>query len=366
MTDIVDADIETAGIAVDLGSDGDAVVLAGVHVENTNTSDIYDSAILGIGSGHDLTVHGTVVAYGMAINLGASVSDSAGNYVRIGVTGFVESNSDAGIAMLGHDSIINVEGDVVGAVNGISWWSAPGDPEGHHSHLFNSGHIEGETSGVYLDTSEAMVVRNSGVISGGDYAVAVVGSGRIRFVNTGLVEGVVAFGSGNDIYRGENGEATTNIQGFAGQDRLFGGDGDEIFFGGEGNDTIRAGEGEDYVGGDGGADILAGGGDADIFLFQALADSGTTKSTRDLILDFSHGEADGIDLSALDAKPKTGDDDAFRFLGTGAFTGKAGEVRYEISGDSTIIHVSTDTDKADEISLELAGKITLVEQDFAL
>ncbi|HEV7660388.1 MAG TPA: M10 family metallopeptidase C-terminal domain-containing protein [Allosphingosinicella sp.] len=88
------------------------------------------------------------------------------------------------------------------------------------------------------------------------------------------------------------------------------------------------------------ANQLTGNGGADIFKWAASGDSGTG-AAADHILDFLRG-TDKIDLSAIDANPATGVDDAFAFIGTAAFHNVAGEVRYDVTGGSA--HVFADVD----------------------
>jgi Ca2+-binding RTX toxin-like protein len=88
------------------------------------------------------------------------------------------------------------------------------------------------------------------------------------------------------------------------------------------------------------ANNLTGNGGADIFKWAASGDSGTG-AAADHILDFLRG-TDKIDLSAIDANPATGADDAFAFIGTTAFHNVAGEVRYDVTGGSA--HVFADLD----------------------
>jgi Ca2+-binding RTX toxin-like protein len=64
--------------------------------------------------------------------------------------------------------------------------------------------------------------------------------------------------------------------------------------GGAGNDTIYGGGGNDAIIGGIGNDTLSGGSGADIFKFAE-----TGASNVDSILDFSNGEGDKIDISAL-------------------------------------------------------------------
>ena len=73
--------------------------------------------------------------------------------------------------------------------------------------------------------------------------------------------------------------------------------------------------------------MLFGGSGADVFVFRNLTETTTTAVGCDRIADFSFGQHDRIDLSAIDADNGQGGDQAFLFVGTAAFSGQAGELR---------------------------------------
>jgi Ca2+-binding RTX toxin-like protein len=159
-----------------------------------------------------------------------------------------------------------------------------------------------------------------------------------------------------------NGDTLTNIENLTGSnfaDTLVGSSGANIILGGGGNDTLNGG---------GGADVLTGGAGNDTFVFKAVADIGTGAST-DIIADFNAGgttaatKVDIIDLSAIDANTKTTKDDAFSFLGTGAFTHHSGELRYDGAG-----HILGDIDGDGVADFSLAVTVTgnLDASDFVL
>ncbi len=105
-----------------------------------------------------------------------------------------------------------------------------------------------------------------------------------------------------------DGSAETN-----GNFRMFGGADADILTGGAGNDTLYGGLG---------ADTLTGGLGLDIFQYRSVAES--TPAGRDGIQDFTLG--DKIDLSRIDANTLLAGDQAFTFIGSGAFTNHAGEL----------------------------------------
>lgn len=148
--------------------------------------------------------------------------------------------------------------------------------------------------------------------------------------NVGEISGTVDLGSGNDEYHGSAATGAVTVQGGAGTDRLTGGTGNDILAGGSG------------------VDVLTGGAGRDIFVFASLSDSpdlalrsDQPKYLRDVISDFRSGE-DKIDLSAIDAISSTPENDPFTFIGTGAFSSRAGELRLEYHEGAT--HVLADVD----------------------
>ncbi len=117
-----------------------------------------------------------------------------------------------------------------------------------------------------------------------------------------------------------------------------------------------------------GSDVLVGGGEHDVFRYLAVSDSGGT--ARDRITDLAAISAGGadrdrIDLSAIDAVPG-GANDAFAFIGAGAFTA-VGQVRARIVGETTFITANTDgVLTTAEMTIAVAGAVTFAAGDFIL
>jgi Ca2+-binding RTX toxin-like protein len=162
-------------------------------------------------------------------------------------------------------------------------------------------------------------------------------------------------------------DTLTNIQNVVGSafnDNLVGSSTANVLTGGAGNDTFNGG---------GGADVFYGGTGSDLFVFKTTADIGTTAS-HDALMDFEAGGStaatgiDRIDLSGIDAVSRTATrDDAFSFIGTGAFTNHAGELRVQVTGD----HVAnllgdTNGDGVADFVLEVHYTGTLDASDFVL
>ncbi|RVU21817.1 calcium-binding protein [Methylobacterium oryzihabitans] len=136
--------------------------------------------------------------------------------------------------------------------------------------------------------------------------------------------GGARWGYGNDLDNIINGNSSENY--------IAAGGGADAFSGADGADLIRGGTGNDWIRGGTGADFLAGEEGADKFAYYTVTES--LVGDRDIITDFTGlasgtpaSERDRIDLHRIDADSSTAADDAFRFLGTAAFTGRAGELR---------------------------------------
>jgi Ca2+-binding RTX toxin-like protein len=111
--------------------------------------------------------------------------------------------------------------------------------------------------------------------------------------------------------------------------------------------------GNDTLFGDGGTDTLIGGAGGDYFRWDDPADAGLETNFADSIVDFSFAAGDRIDLQAIDANIVGAGDQAFTFIGTAAFSGAPGELRYYHSGGDTFIEMQTGT------ALDVEGVIRL-------
>ncbi len=139
-----------------------------------------------------------------------------------------------------------------------------------------------------------------------------------------------------------------NLTGSAGGDALYGDYHNNILTGQSGADALLGGAGNDRLEGGLDTDRLAGGTGADIFVFASLNDSrlGALRSDGakflpDIIADFASG-TDKIDLSALDAVSGVAGNQAFSFIGASAFSGQAGQLRFDIHGGRAFIYADVD------------------------
>jgi len=117
------------------------------------------------------------------------------------------------------------------------------------------------------------------------------------------------------------------------------------------------------VGGLGG-DTMSGDEGADRFVFGRSDFRGLVGTDR--ILGFSQGEGDLIDLSAVDAV-RGGGDDAFAFIGSAAFSGAAGELRFQPTGAGEArVEADITGDGVADFAFRVAGDASLTADDFVL
>jgi len=249
------------------------------------------------------------------------------------------------------------------------------------------------------------------VITGGSLNDIILGSGG---------DDQLSGGDGNDDLRG--GDNNDALDGGLGDDVLTGGSGGDQLNGGIGNDTadystssagvsinlqngkvsggdaagdaivsienvtgsawadnlvgnglanaLSGGTGNDVLNGGGGADTLYGGSGGDTFAFKTPGDIGSAAS-HDRIMDFEAGGAtaatgvDLIDLSSIDANTKSANkDDAFLFIGSSAFSGKAGQLRYDQAGSNVMIYGDVNGDGVADFTLQLTIVGTFDSTDF--
>ena len=176
----------------------------------------------------------------------------------------------------------------------------------------------------------------------------IAGAGNDKLTGNAMVN-VLDGGAGNDVIAGQAGADT--LKGGLGNDSLFGGDGDDFLIGGEGMDVMQGNFG------------------ADTFVFTSLADS-VVGSSRDLISGFDRGTErtgpDLIDLSLIDAITG-GSDDAFAFIGSGAFSSVAGELRFFAQNANTmVVEGDVNGDGVADFQIAVSTGLTLQSSDFLL
>jgi Ca2+-binding RTX toxin-like protein len=165
-------------------------------------------------------------------------------------------------------------------------------------------------------------------------------------------------GTGNSAINTINGnDAANTLSGLGGADTLYGNGG---------ADTLFGGEGADYLYGGAGLDTLTGGASSDRFYFADGDTAGTSQNLCDRILDFSHTQRDRVALAGVDANTGLAGDQAFVFIGSAAFSGVAGQLRYEQTAGLTLITGDTNGDGVADFMIRLEGTHSLLTGDFIL
>jgi hypothetical protein len=332
------------GILADLGTTDDVYV-----GENGFLSSNDNRTIVGTGSNHSAEIRGEVAGDQGGIRLGNNASFDSGQDVFVSASGRVSGNLYSAVYLQGYDSSVENNGIIRGGfgvymdANSVSTTST----------LMNRGKImcdDADHAAVTRRGTEDFDFINRGQIqTDGVYAYdGRSGSGDQSILNTGKILDGVAFGSGDDVYKGADG-------------KLFG-----LLSGGDGNDKFTGGERNERLEGDVGRDIMNGGLGADDFVYLTVADSTLATGGRDLIKGFKQNQDDQIDLFGMDAKASTVLDDKFKFIGTDSFDGHEGQLRYYNAGGHTFIQGDTDGDGAADFAIELNSNVDLQKADFVL
>jgi glucose/arabinose dehydrogenase len=167
------------------------------------------------------------------------------------------------------------------------------------------------------------------------------------------IQGVVG-SAFNDSLKGSAGQNT--LRGGGGNDSLSGNAGDDRIYGEAGRDTINVGAGKDRV---------SGGPGADVFRWSSMSAMSAAADQADVVTDFSRVAHDRLDLARIDANAILGGNQAFAFIGKGAFTAP-GQVRYEVVGTEARVFLNTDADLDAEGLIRLLNFQNLTRGDFLL
>jgi Ca2+-binding RTX toxin-like protein len=205
--------------------------------------------------------------------------------------------------------------------------------------------VHASVSHTLATNVEYLMLQGTGAINGTGNA-----SNNLLVGNSG--NNTLAGGAGND-----------RLYGGAGNDTLDGGTGNDRLFGQDGNDTLLGGTGDDRLDGGIGRDVLRGGTGKDVFVFNEVSES-AVGSARDVITDFMRGQ-DKIDLSAIDAREATSANDAFTWFGTKAFTGAAGQLRFNDLGAEVFVQGDVDGDGVADFEIHVKVA-TVAASDFIL
>ena len=204
----------------------------------------------------------------------------------------------------------------------------------------------------------------------GDSTVENAGGGTdtvrsyINWTLAANVERLELQGAGN--LDGAGNSLNNTLVGNSGANSLNGGDGNDYIVGGAGNDSLTGGIGNDILIGGAGRDVLDGGTGNDTFDFDLVSDSPAGPALRDSIGGgFAHG-SDRIDLSNIDANTLAGGNQAFSFIGSAAFSGVAGQLRYTNYSGNVLIDADVNGDSAADMQILVAGTNFMTGTDFIL
>jgi hypothetical protein len=166
-------------------------------------------------------------------------------------------------------------------------------------------------------------------------------------------------------------DTLNDIRGTSKADKIVGSDGIEKIIGGAGDDHLYGKGGNDILYGGTGKDYLYGGGigESDTFLYKSIKES--TVKAPDVISRWDHVPnsdiRDLIDLHYIDANTKVSGNQAFDWLGNKAFTGHAGELRYEFNGVHTFVYADVNGDTKADFAIQMSARdFKMYSDDFLL
>jgi Ca2+-binding RTX toxin-like protein len=144
--------------------------------------------------------------------------------------------------------------------------------------------------------------------------------------------------------------AANTLNGDAGNDFLDGQGGNDLLLGGEGSDGLVGGNGADTLIGGAGKDKMSGGSGFDRFSWSTKQE--TAAGSGDVITDFKLGDI--LDFQLVDAKDSTGGNQAFKWIGSAAFTAE-GQLRFQVGTGGLFIQGNTLGSSTAELEVFLAG-----------
>lgn len=286
-----------------------------------------------------------------------------------------EDGNDRVYGGRGNDTILGGQGHDVLFGSGQNDRIAGG--QGRDTILGGSGNDdlsgEGDSDVVYGGSGNDRLHGNVGndKLDGGSGDDFIVGGEGNDWLIGGLGSDSLYGGPGDNRLNGGFGNDLLHVSshknlliGGAGNDMLYGGAGDDTLFGNADRDTLRGGAGADVLDGGSGQDMLFGGAAADQFVFRHAENF--VRGTFDTIADFSPAEGDKVDLSGMDADRFVAGNQAFDFIGRSAFTGEAGELRYEVYNNCIVVYGDLNGDGKSDFGIQINHVNAIGGDDFVL
>src|SRR5271168_2395866 len=267
-------------------------------------------------------------------------------------------------------------------------WTNNANAAGATNSAIRIAAVDGNVSGVTIDNN---------VLIGGSYTIDNGGgTGTYTYSNINIDNNIIGFGqygafllspqsgfsaAGNQIVDYTNpmyseeawdaylaaGISTTNLMiatpgvsiagASTGSSTIYG-DGTNERLWGTANETI-------FIGGYG-TQYFTGGTGKDIYTYLSIADS-TPSGGEDMINNFDPSK-DVIDLSHIDANLSSAGVQNFTFIGTAAFSGAGGQVRYQQDPSTGYTYVEADLvgDSQPDLEIRLVGMVNLTAANFSL
>lgn len=294
-----------------------------------------------------------------------TLTGNAGNDTLVGGTGADQMTGGQGndlyqIDNLG-DRVIEAAGGGIDTINSLISFSLASTPDVENLQVLGSADLNlrgNALNNVLIGNAGANIFMGGEGVDAASFATATQG------VRASLAS-KMASGQGDDFLLSiENLRGTRfndRLEGNSGANLLQGDAGNDTLIGGAGGDALLGGVGDDVLTGGAGRDSLTGGAGADVFDFNTIRDSGTTASTRDVIIGM--GSGDRIDLRGIDAVAG-GVDNAFTLItrmgsaNSAVGTGQIGWYQINNPGtvnDRTILRLNNDRDAQIEMTIELSG-----------
>ncbi len=327
-------------------------------MEGRNGSDIYyvdnagDVVIEAAGGGTDEVRIRNLASYALSDQVEKLTNTT--NFAFVGTGNGLANEMNGGSTV---DTFYGGAGaDTLNGNDGDDWLYGQDDHDTLNGGSGNDSMTGGGGNDTYIVNGTGDTVTEAGG-EGTDQVLVSLSS----YTLTAHVENLIFTGTGN--FHGTGNNLYNELTGLGGDDTLDGMAGADILYGGLGDDILNGGDGDDILLGGVGADTLSSGGGGDVYRF-APGDTGLG-AAADRLADFDV-YYDKVDLRGIDANPVTAGDQAFSFIGTAAFAGTAGQLRYAFDGTDTWIQGDIDGDSVADFEIVLTGSHTLVAGDFYL